>query len=380
MDLEAVQEIEVDVEETGLQGYSAYEVAVQNGFEGTEVEWLASLKGADGQDGANGRDGQDGQDGITPTIGDNGNWYLGTTDTGKPSRGATGETGATGQDGQDGQDGYSPTATVTQSSGVTTISITDKNGTTSESIDLSGYYSKPSGGIPSTDLSRAVQTSLGKADTAIQDISGKQDVLTAGNNITIQNNVISAAGGASYTAGEGIDITNDIISAEMPIYVITDNSSSNPFVIEEQKKGIYTFGAKDTIYMKGTTAATVKTTLYINGGLVLITDDSPIDSTSQQFKLVGYVYGACGYFDGYNSIYSCAIIVWPPNGMINTSNVKTSNHFIGPTTSEIISGTHTYTTLPESSVVPTTNNQFVNKKYVDDSIAAAITTTLGGSY
>jgi hypothetical protein len=31
-----------------LQGYSAYEVAVKNGFEGTEEEWLASLKGEKG--------------------------------------------------------------------------------------------------------------------------------------------------------------------------------------------------------------------------------------------------------------------------------------------------------------------------------------------
>ena len=31
-----------------------------------------------------------GSDGITPTIGENGNWYLGDTDTGKPSRGADG--------------------------------------------------------------------------------------------------------------------------------------------------------------------------------------------------------------------------------------------------------------------------------------------------
>lgn len=31
-----------------------------------------------------------------------------------------------------------------------------------------GYYSKPSGGIPSSDLASAVQASLGKADTAIQ--------------------------------------------------------------------------------------------------------------------------------------------------------------------------------------------------------------------
>ena len=34
-----------------------------------------------------------GADGITPTIGDNGNWYLGATDTGKPSRGEKGDKG-----------------------------------------------------------------------------------------------------------------------------------------------------------------------------------------------------------------------------------------------------------------------------------------------
>lgn len=31
------------------RGYSAYELAVQNGFEGSEAEWLASLQGADGR-------------------------------------------------------------------------------------------------------------------------------------------------------------------------------------------------------------------------------------------------------------------------------------------------------------------------------------------
>lgn len=41
-----------------------------------------------------------------------------------------------------------------------------------------GTYSKPSGGIPKSDLASAVQTSLGKADSAIQDISGKQDKLS----------------------------------------------------------------------------------------------------------------------------------------------------------------------------------------------------------
>ena len=49
--------------------------------------------------------GASGKDGITPTIGKNGNWYLGSTDTGKPSRGAGGTPGATGAPGKDGAPG-----------------------------------------------------------------------------------------------------------------------------------------------------------------------------------------------------------------------------------------------------------------------------------
>ncbi len=41
-----------------LRGASAYEIAVRNGFSGTEQEWLESLKGADGATGKDGKDGQ----------------------------------------------------------------------------------------------------------------------------------------------------------------------------------------------------------------------------------------------------------------------------------------------------------------------------------
>lgn len=47
---------------------------------------------------------------------------------------------------------------------------------------------------------------------------------------------------------------------------------------------------------------------------------------------------------------------------------------------QTISAIKTFTALPESSIVPTTNNQLVNKKYVDDSITSAITDALGGNY
>lgn len=46
-----------------------------------------------------------GADGVTPTIGENGNWYLGETDTGKPSRGEKGEKGDAGDIGPAGPKG-----------------------------------------------------------------------------------------------------------------------------------------------------------------------------------------------------------------------------------------------------------------------------------
>lgn len=65
-----------------LTGDSAYEIAVKNGFEGSESQWLASLKGADGADGAdgtdgaNGADGADGADGRSPYINESGQWVI----------------------------------------------------------------------------------------------------------------------------------------------------------------------------------------------------------------------------------------------------------------------------------------------------------------
>lgn len=43
----------------GEDGKSAYDIAVENGFEGTEAEWLASLHG---------KDGADGKDGFSPIV------------------------------------------------------------------------------------------------------------------------------------------------------------------------------------------------------------------------------------------------------------------------------------------------------------------------
>ena len=61
--------------DAGADGKSAYEVAVANGYTGTQAQWLASLKGADG---APGKDGSNGKDGQTwqPYIADDKHWHI----------------------------------------------------------------------------------------------------------------------------------------------------------------------------------------------------------------------------------------------------------------------------------------------------------------
>ena len=88
------------------------EAVVKNGKDGANGrDGADGQPGRDGTDGAPGRDGVDGQpgkdgtDGITPTIGDNGNWFLGATDTGISAKGVKGNTGDKGEKGDTGPQG-----------------------------------------------------------------------------------------------------------------------------------------------------------------------------------------------------------------------------------------------------------------------------------
>ena len=56
----------------GADGASAYDISLANGFEGTVADWLNSLIGADGKNGEDGKDGVDGQNGFDGNDGING--------------------------------------------------------------------------------------------------------------------------------------------------------------------------------------------------------------------------------------------------------------------------------------------------------------------
>ena len=145
-----------------FDGKSAYELAVEDGFEGTVQEWLDSLVGVDGKDGytpikgVDYSDGKDGKDGYTPIKG------VDYFDGKNGKDGADGKDGYTpvkgidyfdGKDGTNGKDGYTPVkgvdyvdgkdgadgkdgVSVTHLWSGTTLSITSASGTSS--VDLKG--------------------------------------------------------------------------------------------------------------------------------------------------------------------------------------------------------------------------------------------------
>ena len=111
----------------GAEGKSAYAIAVEHGYENSEDEWLLSLKGEKGDTGERGEKGEKGDPGD------------------RGLQGVPGEKGEKGDAGVAGKDGFSPIANVVKNGSVITITITDKNGTTTvtltegAAVDLAPY-------------------------------------------------------------------------------------------------------------------------------------------------------------------------------------------------------------------------------------------------
>lgn len=97
--VDSEKEIIGSIQETFLKGLSAYEIAVKNGYSGTEEEWLASLKGEQGIQGIQGEQGIQGVKGDTGAVGPAG------PQGPKGDKGDTGERGIQGPQGIIGETG-----------------------------------------------------------------------------------------------------------------------------------------------------------------------------------------------------------------------------------------------------------------------------------
>lgn len=213
-------------------------------------------KGDTGAAGTNGTNGTNGKDGVTPTIKAANGANIGSVGTPAVTASTSGTTttftfnylkGAKGDKGDPGQNATT-TAVATQSANGL-MSSGDKTkldgiatgATKVDSNTVSGWgytkntgtYSKPSTGIPKTDLASAIQTSLGKADTALQSHQSLANYAT----MDMINAIMRNGGQKSYWS-----LDSKIMSSSG--YLVQDGSLSLP-------AGKYKLCFKSTIVHSG---------------------------------------------------------------------------------------------------------------------------------
>lgn len=174
--------------ETAIEHYPIITDGVWHVWDVDAGEYVSTGVSAQGPTGA------DGQDGFSPisTVTKSGSIATISVTDKNGTTSASVQDGKDGQDGAPGADGYSPTASVAKSGNTSTITITDKNGTTTATVSDGttitasgilkgdgnggvsaatagtdyGTYSKPSGGIPASDLASGVIPSVPSASSA----------------------------------------------------------------------------------------------------------------------------------------------------------------------------------------------------------------------
>ena len=232
----------------GTDGKSAYEIAQDNGFQGSEQDWLASLVGPSGQNGTNGTNGTNGKNlefnwdgtslgvrqqgesqysyvnlkgdpgtngtngtngsnGTTPHIDSTtGNWFIGETNTGVQAQGPSGQNGTNGTNGTDG-------VSCTHSWNGTTLSITSASGTSS--ADLKG--------APGTNGTNGTD---GKSIKVVEKTSGTGAAGTI-DTYTMYTDTAKTESVGTFSVYNGTDGTDGTATQEMTGASV-DNSGAEP--------------------------------------------------------------------------------------------------------------------------------------------------------
>lgn len=165
-------------------------------------------------------------------------------------------------------------------------------------------------------ITSSLVTQIGTNQT---NIANKQDILTAGTNITIANNVISATGGTTYTAGDGINITDNEISAKVGTGIFFNSNDEISLNAATQNTLAQVSQKQDTL-VSGTNIKTINSNSILGSGNIeiqgggdtlpigsivpygnatapsnwLICDGSAVSRTtySELFSIIGTSYGS----------------------------------------------------------------------------------------
>ena len=178
-----------------------------------------------------------------------------------------------------------------------------------EDTTARGRYEKPSTGIPKTDLAAAVQSSLNKADTALQSFTETDPTVPSWAKADTKPTYTATEVGAVPMPTSGGNLSADV-------YVPTVNASNQWY------KAAAT-----------TTPASYKIAKYESGGYLMSTTPSSGDS-STKVATTSYVQGALANRILYYSDVACSVgtgdIATVSNAAITTNHVVAQLDFASP--------------------------------------------------
>lgn len=217
-----------------------------------------------------------------------------------------------------------------------------------------------------------------------------------GENISITQSgstmTISSTGGSGGTSDytdltnkpsiNGITLSGDKSANDLDLpfkKVVLGNSDT--VIFEDLDVGVYQFInqysiPRSTIYFKLNSTSGEYSVEGVINGLVYIVQKPSTAGNGVTFAYIETYINAFSTSD-YGYYY---VNFYRTNNSLNKSGGNKLPKIMTLGDTQTITAKKTFSVLPESSVTPTSNNQLANKKYVDDSIASAITDALQGGY
>lgn len=264
--------------ETGIEGKSAYQIAVEKGFIGTETEWIASLKGEIGPMGPQGIQGKTGPQGIQGEIGPQGI---------QGEIGPIGPQGIQGKIGPQGPKGDSYQITETDYAAIAEmVPVPSK---TSELMNDSNFITDVKlNGESVVNKDGSINLQLGNLDT------------TLGETITCNQAIGGISAGTTFTENTTIA---DIIRALLKVPVIETNGA------------IYYGLSRDIpTSIEGLTPITIDRDTLLSSGYTyknINTDDQRVIlAIPKSFGIVCYQISVSGFGIGFDSVETDKYIIY----------------------------------------------------------------------
>ena len=187
---------------------------------------------------------------------------------------------------------------------------------------------------------------------------------------------------SNFITNEVADLINyynkeyiDNLSNNDGIIYLDDYTSNNPYVIDDNLKDgqIFYLSYNSYVQIVGTNNSVGLSSVLGAECYVICTLKNGKKPSEVTFGNGGIYFNTIAFNNNNNYITSGYMMYKSGTSTTgNTVNSFLSTDFIKINNEQTISGKKTFTALPESSISPTTDNQFTNKKYVDDTISTAL--------